>query len=175
MKNHWLAEGLLAHVVVSKYVDHLPLYRLERIFLRQGVDLSRTTLCGWVADIVTALTPIGDELRRQVTAATYLQTDDTPVTILEEPSAAAGKGRLWTYLDPIGRQVVFDATPTHERDGPAGIPRVLCRGSAGGCLHRLRRALRNRAHAGNWLLGPRASGLRRGAHHRRARRADGRA
>jgi transposase len=111
------AEGLLAHVVVSKYVDHLPLYRLERIFLRQGVDLSRTTLCGWVADVATALTPIGDELRRQVTAVSYLQTDDTPITILE-PSGGSRKGRLWTYLDPIARQVVFDATPTHERDGP---------------------------------------------------------
>jgi transposase len=110
-------EGLLAHVMVSKYVDHLPLYRLERIFLRQGVDLSRTTLCGWVADVASALTPIGDELRRQVTAATYLQTDDTPVTILEA-SGGSRKGRLWTYLDPIRRQVVFDATPTHERDGP---------------------------------------------------------
>ena len=95
----------------------LPLYRLERIFLRHGVDLSRTTLCGWVADIATALTPIGDELRRQVTAATYLQTDDTPITILE-PTGGSRKGRLWTYLDPIARQVVFDATPTHERDGP---------------------------------------------------------
>src|SRR5262249_1716742 len=87
------------------------------IFLRQGVDLSRTTMCGWVAEIATALTPIGDELRRQVTAAAYLQTDDTPVTILE-PSGGSRKGRLWTYLDPLHRQVVLDATPTHERDGP---------------------------------------------------------
>ena len=110
-------EGLLSHVVVSKYVDHLPLYRLERIFLRQGVDLSRTTLCDWVAQVATALTPIYEALCRQVTAATYLQTDDTPVTILEPPGQPR-KGRLWTYLDPIGRQVVFDATPTHERDGP---------------------------------------------------------
>jgi transposase len=110
-------EGLLAHVVVSKYIDHLPLYRLERIFLRQGLDLSRTTLCGWVADVAAALVPIGDELRRQVTAAQYLQTDDTPVTILEA-SGGSRKGRLWTYLDPISRQVVFDATRTHERDGP---------------------------------------------------------
>lgn len=110
-------EGLLAHIVVSKYVDHLPLYRLERIFLRQGVDLSRTTMCDWVADVATALTPIGDELRRQITAATYLQTDDTPITILE-PAGGSRKGRLWTYLDPLARQVVFDATPTHERDGP---------------------------------------------------------
>jgi len=110
-------EGLLAHLVVSKYVDHLPLYRLARIFGRQGVDLSRSTLCGWVADVATALAPIGDELRRQVTAALYLQTDDTPVTILDD-QLGSRKGRLWTYLDPLARQVVFDATETHERDGP---------------------------------------------------------
>jgi transposase len=109
-------EGLLAHVVVSKYVDHLPLYRLERIFDREHLDLSRATLCGWVADVATTLAPIGDELRRQVATATYLQTDDTPITILEETGSR--KGRIWTYLDPIARQVMFDATPTHERDGP---------------------------------------------------------
>lgn len=113
------AEGLLAHIVVSKYLDHLPLYRLERIFQREHLDLSRATLCGWVADVATALAPIGAELRRQVTAASYLQTDDTPVTILEETGSR--KGRIWTYLDPLAPQVVFDATPTHERDGPEAM------------------------------------------------------
>jgi transposase len=49
------AEGLLAHVVVSKYVDHLPLHRLAGIFAREGVELSRTTLCDWIADVATAL------------------------------------------------------------------------------------------------------------------------
>jgi transposase len=112
-------EGLLAYVVVSKYLDHLPLYRLERIFDREHLDLSRATLCGWVADVATALAPIGDELRRQVTAASYLQTDDTPITILEETGSR--KGRIWTYLDPLVPQVVFDATPTHERDGPEAV------------------------------------------------------
>src|SRR6266571_3710842 len=110
-------EGLLAHLVVSKYVDHLPLHRLEGIFAREGIDLARTTLCGWVADVATALTPIGDQLRREITAATYLQTDDTSVTVLDERGGSF-KGRLWTYLDPLGQQVVFDATATHERDGP---------------------------------------------------------
>lgn len=111
------AEGLLAHVVVSKYVDHLPLHRLSGIFARQGVELSRTTLCDWIADVATALAPIGEQLRREVTAATYLQTDDTPVTVLDDRGGSF-KGRLWTYLDPLGRQVVFDATATHERAGP---------------------------------------------------------
>lgn len=110
-------EGLLAHVVISKYLDHLPLHRLAGIFARQGVELSRSTLCDWVAEVATALAPIGEHLRREITAATYLQTDDTPVTVLDERGGSY-KGRLWTYLDPLGQQVVFDATPTHERDGP---------------------------------------------------------
>jgi hypothetical protein len=111
-------EGLLAHVVVSKYVDHLPLYRLEQIFAREKIDLSRTTLCEWVAAVATALAPIGEQLRREITATDYLQTDDTSITVLADDRGGSYKGRLWTYLDPIGRQVVFDATPTHERDGP---------------------------------------------------------
>jgi transposase len=113
-------EGLLAHVVVSKYVDHLPLHRLEGIFARQGIELPRSTLCGWVADVATALTPIGDQLRREIVAADYLQTDDTSITVLDERGGSF-KGRIWTYLDPLTKQVVFDATPTHERDGPAAF------------------------------------------------------
>lgn len=112
------AEGLLAHVVVSKYVDHLPLHRLEGIFARERIDLPRSTLCGWVADVAGALAPIGEQLRREITAADYLQTDDTSITVLDERGGSF-KGRLWTYLDPLTRQVVFDATPTHEGDGPA--------------------------------------------------------
>jgi transposase len=111
------AEGLLAHVVVSKYVDHLPLYRQSRIFLRDRVDLSRSTLCGWVADVATALAPIGDHLRREIVAAPYLHTDDTTITILEE-GVGSRTGRLWTYLDRLGSQVVFDATETRARAGP---------------------------------------------------------
>jgi transposase len=113
-------EGLLAHVVVSKYVDHLPLHRLEGIFARERIDLPRSTLCGWVADVATALTPIGEQLRREITAADYLQTDDTTITVLDERGGSF-KGRLWTYLDPRTHQVVFDATTTHERDGPAAF------------------------------------------------------
>jgi transposase len=112
-------EGFLAHVILSKYLDHLPLYRLERILGRDGLDLSRTTLCGWVADVATALAPIGDALRQQIAAAHYLQTDDTPGTSLEDTGSR--KGRIWTYLDPLARQVVFDATPTHEREGPERV------------------------------------------------------
>jgi hypothetical protein len=82
-----------------------------------STSISRARRCAaGVADVATALAPIGDELRRQVTGASYLQTDDTPVTILEETGSR--KGRIWTYFDPLAPQVVFEATPTHERDGP---------------------------------------------------------
>jgi transposase len=113
-------EGLLAHVIVSKYVDHLPLHRLERIFARERIDLPRSTLCGWVADVATALTPIGEQLRGEITAADYLQTDDTTITVLGDDGGSF-KGRIWTYLDPLTKQVMFDATTTHERDGPAAF------------------------------------------------------
>ena len=113
-------EGLLAHVIVSKYVDHLPLHRMEGIFAREGIDLPRSTLCGWVADVTTALTPIGEQLRREITAADYLQTDDRTITLLDDRRGSF-KGRIWTYLDPLTNQVVFDATTTHERDGPAAF------------------------------------------------------
>ncbi len=111
------AEGLLAQVVVSKYVDHTPLYRQERIFGREGVDLPRSTLVGFVEEASRALSPVGEELKREVLKATYLQTDDTPVVVLADLGGSF-KGRLWTYLDPLSRQVVYDATATHERDGP---------------------------------------------------------
>lgn len=111
------AEGLLAQVVVAKYADHLPLYRQERIYARHGVDLSVSTLADFVEQVARALEPIADEMKRQVLASRYLQTDDTTVTVLGETESSF-KGRLWVYLDPKGSQAVFDATPTRERDGP---------------------------------------------------------
>lgn len=111
------AEGLLAHVVVSKYADHLPLYRQEGILARHGVTLSRQTQCDWVRQVAKACEPIAVEIKRQILETDYLQTDDTSVVVLGG-SEGSFKGRLWTYLDPLARQVVFEATATHERAGP---------------------------------------------------------
>jgi transposase len=115
-------EGLLAQVVVAKYADHLPLHRQEKIYARHGVDLPRSTLCDWVEQVAGAAAPIVAELRRQILATDYVQTDDTPVAVLSD-TGGSFKGRVWTYLDPLGEQVVFDATPTHERDGPMAFLR----------------------------------------------------
>ena len=111
------AEGLLAQIVVSKYVDHLPLHRLEGIFARQGVELSRSTMCGLVAKVTEAVAPLCEALRHSTLASSYVQTDDTPVTVLAE-DVGRFTGRVWVYLDPVGKQVVFDATDSRGRDGP---------------------------------------------------------
>ncbi len=115
------AEGLLAHIATSKYVDHQPLYRLEKIFSRHGAEISRKTLCDWVAECAEALAPIYEHLGRTIVKADYLQTDDTPITILQQDGGGSRTGRLWVYVDPISERVFFDATATRERDGPERV------------------------------------------------------
>jgi transposase len=113
-------EGLLAHVLTSKYVDHQPLYRMEGILARHGVEVARKTLCDWVAECADALDPIYEHLRKTVVTVDYVQTDDTPVTVLKNGGGSV-TGRLWVYLDPLGKRVFFEATPTRGRDGPERV------------------------------------------------------
>jgi transposase len=110
--------GLLAHVLVSKYVDHLPLYRQSRIFGRFGIDLARSTLCDWVAVCVEELEPIVAKLRRAVLAAKVVQADETPITVLQHhDERKRSQGWLWVYRGKEG-ETVFDFRPTRARDGP---------------------------------------------------------
>ena len=110
--------GLLAHIIVSKYVDHLPLHRLERIFARMGVDLSRSTMCGQLGLAEEALAPLGEEIVRRIRAGPYLQFDDTSVLVQAEEEKARFYGKMWTYHSPLERLVAFDATETREHEGP---------------------------------------------------------
>jgi transposase len=71
--------GLLAQVVVSKYGDHLPLNRLESIFQRQGVELSRKTMCGWMGACAELAGPVWERMKQEALASKVVQTDDTPV------------------------------------------------------------------------------------------------
>jgi transposase len=113
-------EGFLAWLLTSKYADHLPLYRLEGILARHGAEISRKTLCDWVAACADALNPVYEHLRKKIVTVDYLQTDDTPVTVLAGDKGSV-TGRLWVYLDPLGKRVFFDATPTRGRDGPERV------------------------------------------------------
>jgi transposase len=90
--------GLLAHVLVSKYCDHLPLYRQSEIYAREGVELERSTLADWVGGTSQLLAPLVEVLRRHVMAAGKLHADDTPVPVLAPGNGKTKTGRLWTYV-----------------------------------------------------------------------------
>ena len=90
--------GLLAHVLVSKYTDHLPLYRQSEIYAREGIDLPRSTLADWVGQCSALLRPLHDALGRHVVAGATLHADDTPVPVLCPRRGTTKHGRLWTYV-----------------------------------------------------------------------------
>ena len=103
--------GLLAHVLVSKYTDHLPLYRQSEIYERQGVELERSTLADWVGGTSELLEPLVESLRRYVMAVGKLHADDTPVPVLAPGNGKTKTGRLWTY--------VRDDRPAGDERAPA--------------------------------------------------------
>ena len=90
--------GLLAHVLVSKYADHLPLYRQSRIFERDGLDLDRSTLADWVGKSTALVEPLAVAIGRHVQAGQALFADDTPVKMLTPGAGKTQTARLWTYV-----------------------------------------------------------------------------
>jgi hypothetical protein len=117
--------GLLAHVLVSKYCDHLPLYRQSEIYARQDVELERSTLADWVGGSARLLQPLVEALRRYVTAADKLHADDTPVPVLAPGQGKTKTGRLWTYVrddrpagDSASPAVWFAYSPDRKGEHP---------------------------------------------------------
>jgi transposase len=90
--------GLLAHVLISKYADHLPLYRQSTIYAREGVELPRSTLADWVGGAHRLLRPLVAALRAYVLAGEKLHGDDTPLPVLAPGHGRTATGRLWTYV-----------------------------------------------------------------------------
>jgi transposase len=84
------------YVLVSKFADHTPLHRQSEIYAREGVDLDRSTLAGWVGASSSLLAPLVDALRSHVLAASKLHADDTPVPVLAPGNGKTKTGRLWT-------------------------------------------------------------------------------
>jgi transposase len=117
--------GLLAHVLVSKYCDHLPLYRQSEIYAREGVELERSTLADWVGGTSALLAPLVEALRRHVMSAAKLHADDTPVPVLAPGNGKTKTGRLWTYVrddrpagDATPAAVWFAYTPDRKGEHP---------------------------------------------------------
>jgi transposase len=103
--------SLLAHVIVSKYADHLPLFRQSEIYARQGVEIPRSTMAGWVGAASDLLGPLVEAISKHVFAGRKLHADDTPIPVLAPGNGKTKTGRLWTY--------VRDERPAGEQTAPA--------------------------------------------------------
>ena len=90
-------EALLAHVLINKYCDHLPLYRQAQIFAREGVTLDRSTLCDWVGRACWWLTPLHELMMTMVLASPKIFADDTTLPVLDPGRGKTKTGRLWCY------------------------------------------------------------------------------
>jgi transposase len=112
--------GLLAQLVVGKFSDHLPLYRLEDVFARAGMELPRSTLCRWARQTAELLEPLYNLMVERVRRSRVIHTDDTPVPVLDPTLGHTRTGRFWVYCgDGDNPYSVYDYTPSRKRDGPA--------------------------------------------------------
>lgn len=107
--------GLLAHVLIAKYCDHLPLYRQSAIYAREGVELERSLLADWVGKAAALMAPLAEAIARHVLAGSVLHADDTPVPVLDPGRGKTKTGRLWVYLR--------DERPHAGQDPPAVLYR----------------------------------------------------
>jgi transposase len=111
--------SLLAQVIVAKCVDHMPLHRQEKIFQRHGVEISRKTMGGWLAQCADLLQPLYGSLKEALFQSKVIGTDDTSVKVLDAKLPFARTGRIWPYCGDQGHPVIlYDYTATRERAGP---------------------------------------------------------
>lgn len=111
--------SLLAQVIVAKTADHLPLHRQEKIFARHGVEISRKTMCGWLAQCADVLQPLYGSMKETLFESKAVGTDDTSVKVLDMKLPFARTGRIWPYYgDDKHPVIVYDYTATRQRAGP---------------------------------------------------------
>jgi transposase len=111
--------GLLAQIVIDKYIDHLPVHRQMQRFARTGVNLPLTTLITWIGSLCTLIEPLGQALTDLVLSSNYLQADETGIKVLDKnKKGAAHQGYFWVYQDSRKNFVFFDYQPTRSKEGP---------------------------------------------------------
>ena len=112
--------SLLAQVIVAKWADHQPLHRQEKMFERHGIEISRKTMGGWMAQCAALLDPLYQLMKKELLGSKVIGTDDTSVKVLDRKLPFARIGRIWPYVGDIHHPViVYDYTPTRSRAGPA--------------------------------------------------------
>lgn len=111
--------GLISYIITSKYVDHLPLYRLEQMFKRYAIAINRSTMVGWIAQVCVPLQTLHDDMRKTVLKSFVIQADETPLKVMDD-TTVDGKcvlGYLWPYVGD-GKLAVFEYRDTRNREGP---------------------------------------------------------
>lgn len=124
--------GLVAHVAVSKYADALPLYRQEKIFERCGIDLSRSTMAGWMVTAAQSCRPVMELLQKKLCAGPLINVDETPVQVMKEPGREnTTKSYMWVFRGgpPEKPVVLFRYSPTRSGE----VPRQVLQGYRGYC------------------------------------------
>ena len=115
-------EGLLAQIIIDKYVDHLPLHRQMQRFERSGIKLAYSTLTDWVSNTCSVIAPLFEALKSEVLRSEYLHADETPIRVMsKEKKGETHRGYYWVYQDSIKGQVFFDYQEGRGREGPTEI------------------------------------------------------
>lgn len=118
------APSLVAHTIVSKYQDHLPLYRQEKIWQRMGIDIARNTTCGWIMAAAEVCMPMRDALMRELLNCGYIQADETPLQVMDEPNRKnTSLSYMWLYRSakPDKPIVLFDYRETRQALWPKEV------------------------------------------------------
>ncbi len=111
--------GLLAHLLTSKFVDHLPFYRQVQQFKRQDIDIAESTISGWFTASCRLLEPLYERLVKRVRGSSYLMADETPIPVqTNDKPGSTHKGYHWVYYAPLEKLVCFDYRKSRGRDGP---------------------------------------------------------
>jgi len=112
--------SMIAHILVSKFSDHLPYYRQSKIFKRQNLHIPDSTIGGWAnGAIENWLTPVYEAIKKKMFLTDYLMADETPIPVLsEDKPGATHRGYHWVYYDPVNKLVCFDYRQSRGREGP---------------------------------------------------------
>jgi transposase len=112
--------GLLAQIMIDKFVDHLPIYRQIERFRREGIKISSSTINGWQEAVCNLLWPLYENLKRRVLQQGYLQVDETPIQVLDKTKkGTTHRGYHWVYYSPLEKTVFFDYQHGRSREGPS--------------------------------------------------------
>lgn len=114
--------GLLAQIMIDKFVDHLPIYRQIERFKREGIKIPSSTINGWQEAVCKLLCPLYENLKHRVLSQGYIQADETPIQVLDKnKKGKTHQGYHWVYYSPLEKTVFFDYNKGRSREGPAKL------------------------------------------------------